>query len=115
MPPQTDGTQIREAKQGPNRKGIKPVVKEVQFYIEETRDFIIGIVTFFTPAMEVEDDSEVLLKDGNKEHQLLDLQEELKLLELELLPLIRENWEELHSPESFTELLHLITEYREEP
>ena len=52
--------------QGPGQEGIKPVAKEVQLHIGEARDFINETVTFFTPAIEVENDSKVLLKDGNK-------------------------------------------------
>ena len=67
-------------------------MKDIQLHIEETESFIIEMIIFFTPTKEAKHETEVPLKNCDKEHHVLDLQEELKLLELELIPLTTWKW-----------------------
>ena len=51
----------------------------------------------------------------SEDHHVLDLQEELKLLELELIPPKTGNRVKPCSPGSPDTLIHLITDYHEKP
>ena len=100
---QADTRQAKESNKGHS----KAVEKEIQLHIEENEDFIIETITFFTPARETGHESE--------DHCVLDLQEELKLLELELIPPKTGNRVKPCSPGSPYTLIHLITDYHEKP
>ena len=100
---QADTRQAKESNKGDS----KAVEKEIQLHIEENEDFIIETITFFTPARETGHESE--------DHCVLDLQEELKLLELELIPPKTGNRVKPCSPGSPDTLIHLITDYHEKP
>lgn len=62
IPLQADARQAKES----NKGDTKEVEKEIQLHIEDNKDFIIEMITFFTPAREI----------GHKleEHRVLDLQ-----------------------------------------
>ena len=65
------------------------------------------MIRFFTPARETGHELE--------DHSVLYLQEELKLLELELIPPKTGNRVKPCSPGSPDTLIHLITDYHEKP